>query len=85
MFQCTIKLTHDLVFQSHELQMFQIFEELKSHVAKYDPLYLEPLYDLLTGLAQDVQYEFVKVRIRYLFQITVISKRYSELRFDQHY
>ena len=45
--------------------MFQIFEELKSHVSKYDPLYLEPLYDLLTGLAQDVQYEFVKVRICY--------------------
>ena len=61
--------------------MFQIFEELKSHVSKYDPLYLEPLYDLLTGLAQDVQYEFVKVRIRCLFQIALILK----LRIDQQY
>ena len=41
--------------------LFQILSELKSHVERYDPLYLEALFDLITGVAQDIQSDFVKV------------------------
>ena len=38
----------------------KIFEILKSHIERHDPLYLEPLFDLMTGMAQDLQHSFVK-------------------------
>ena len=41
--------------------LLQILLELKSHVERYDPLYLEPLFDLITGVAQDIQSDFIKV------------------------
>ena len=43
-----------VVFNQHK-----IFEVLKHHAERRDALYLEPVYQLLCGLAQDVQDDFL--------------------------
>ena len=44
-----------VIFNQHK-----ILEQLTCQIKKQDPLCLEPLYDLMTGVAQDVQSDFIK-------------------------